>query len=209
MRPISYPQQCAALPKRHFSDERMPTAGQLDAELKRLKYKRRFNRTIRSTVSILIVVAAIAVLLATLFFPVFRIYGSSMAPTINEGEILVALKGSAFQPGDVVVLSYNNKLLVKRVIAGPGQWVDIDKNGTVSVNGEEIDEPYLQDKAYGDCTVSLPYQVPDGRYFVMGDNRSISLDSRSTVMGCIAEEQILGRTIFRVWPLNAMGGMSE
>lgn len=209
MRLIKSPGKYAASTKRHISNEKLPTLRQLDAERQRLKYKRRFGDSILSTVSILIVVAAIAVLLATLFFPVFRIYGSSMAPTINEGEILVALKGSSFQSGDVIVLSYNNKLLVKRVIAGPGQWVDIDKDGTVSVDGEEINEPYLQDKAYGDCTVSLPYQVPDGRYFVMGDNRSISQDSRSVLMGCIAEEQILGRAFFRVWPLNAIGSVIE
>lgn len=185
----------------------MPTLGQLESELQREEYKHRYNQTLRSTLCVLIVVAAIAVLLATLFFPVFRIYGSSMSPTVNEGEIVVSLKGSSFECGDVVVLSYNNKLLVKRVIAGPGQWVDIDREGNVYVDKKLIDEPYLLEgeKAFGDCTISLPYQVPDGRYFVMGDNRSTSQDSRNAIVGCIADEQIVGKAIIRAWPLKAIG----
>lgn len=182
----------------------LPTLDQLENELKREKYKGRYGKTLRSTIYILIVVSAVAVLLATLFFPVFRIYGSSMAPTVREGEIVVSLKGSSFECGDVVVLSYNNKLLVKRVIAGPGQWVDIDTDGNVYVDGKMIDEPYLMEKAYGDCTVELPYQVPDGRYFVMGDNRAISQDSRNTIVGCVPDEQIIGRAIPRIWPLSEL-----
>ena len=187
----------------------IPSLDQLKSELARENYKSRYGQTLRSTVYILIVVAAIAVLMATLFFPVFRIYGSSMSPTVNEGEIVVALKGSSFECGDVIVLSFNNKLLVKRVIAAPGQWVDINADGDVFVDGAQIDEPYLQEKAYGDCTISLPYQVPDGRYFVMGDNRSTSQDSRSSMMGCIAEEQILGRAILRIWPLSDFGSIDN
>ena len=189
----------------------MPTLGQLESELQREKYKHRYNQTLRSTVYVLIVVAAVAVLLATLFFPVFRIYGSSMSPTVNEGEIVVSLKGSSFECGDVVVLSYNNKLLVKRVIAGPGQWVDIDREGNVYVDKKLIDEPYLHkgEKAFGDCTISLPYQVPDGRYFVMGDNRSTSQDSRNAIVGCIADEQIVGKAILRVWPLKVIGVLNK
>ena len=186
-----------------------PSVDQLKAELAREKYKSRYGQTLRSTVYILIVVAAVAVLMATLFFPVFRIYGSSMAPTVNEGEIVVALKGSSFECGDIIVLSFNNKLLVKRVIAAPGQWVDINADGDVFVDGTQIDEPYLQEKAYGDCTITLPYQVPDGRYFVMGDHRSTSQDSRSSLMGCIAEEQILGQAILRIWPLSELGSFNR
>lgn len=182
-----------------------PTIQQLQSELARENYKHRYSQTLRSTLSILIVVAAIAVLSSTLFFPVFRIYGSSMSPTVNEGEIVVSLKNSSFECGDVIVLSFNNKLLVKRVIAGPGQWVDIDSKGNVSVDGRVIDEPYLQEKAYGDCTLTLPYQVPDGRYFVMGDNRSTSQDSRNALIGCIDKEQIIGRALLRVWPLDRFG----
>ena len=186
-----------------------PSVDQLKAELAREKYKSRYGQTLRSTVYILIVVAAVAVLMATLFFPVFRIYGSSMAPTVNEGEIVVALKGSSFECGDIIVLSFNNKLLVKRVIAAPGQWVDINADGDVFVDGTQIDEPYLQEKAYGDCTITLPYQVPDGRYFVMGDNRSTSQDSRNSLMGCIAEEQILGQAILRIWPFSELGSFNR
>ena len=185
-----------------------PTLEQLETELMREKYKHRYGRTLRSTVYILIVVAAVAVLLATLFFPVFRIYGSSMSPTVNEGEIVVSLKGASFTCGDVVVLSYNNKLLVKRVIAGPGQWVDIDPGGNVYVDGKPLEEPYLQEKAYGECTLKLPYQVPDERYFVMGDNRATSQDSRNTVVGCIAKEQIIGRAVFRIWPLSELARLN-
>lgn len=185
-----------------------PTLEQLQAELEREKYKGRYGQTLRSTVYILIVVAAIAVLLATLFFPVFRIYGTSMSPTVNEGEIVVALKNSKFECGNVVVLSYNNKLLVKRVIAGPGQWVDIDLDGNVYVDNVQIEEPYLQEKAYGECTLKLPYQVPDDRYFVMGDNRATSQDSRNTIVGCIAKEQIIGRAILRIWPLSEISSLN-
>ena len=178
------------------------TLEHLKAELEREIYRNRYRRMLRSTINVLIVVAAIAVLLATLFFPVFRIYGSSMSPSINEDEILVAIKGSDFESGDIIVLSYNNKLLVKRAIAGPGQWVDVDLKGNVYVDGNKIDEPYLKEKAYGECTLKLPYQVPDGRYFVMGDNRATSQDSRNAMVGCIAEEQIVGRAILRIWPIS-------
>lgn len=146
-------------------------------------------------------------LVATIFLPVLRIYGTSMSPTVNEGEIVVSLKGAEFEKSDIVALYYGNKLLVKRYIAGPGQWVDIDLDGNVYVDGELLDEPYLEDgaKAFGDTTITLPYQVPDGRYFVLGDNRATSQDSRSTTVGCIAEEQIVGKIVFRVWPLNEFG----
>lgn len=186
-----------------------PSLPQLEAELRREDYKGKYRQTLRSTISVLIVTAAVVVLLAFLIFPVFRIYGSSMSPTINEGEIVVSVKGSNFECGNVIVLSYNNKLLVKRVIAGPGEWFDMDQLGNVYVNGVLIDEPYLTDKAYGDCNISLPYQVPDGRYFVMGDNRSTSQDSRNSIVGCIAEEQIVGRAIFRLWPLGEFGVINQ
>ena len=182
-----------------------PTIAQLNAELKREDRKKRYNKTLRSTTYALIVVAAIAVLVATIFLPVLRVYGSSMTPTLSEGEVVVSVKESDFKQGEVVALWYGNKLLVKRVIAGPGQWVDIDKDGNVFVDGEMIDEPYLLEKAMGDCNITLPYQVMDGRYFVLGDHRATSQDSRSSIVGCIAEEQIVGKIVFRVWPLSAFG----
>mgnify|MGYP003330433668 CR=1 FL=1 len=193
---------------RKSSPSGYPTLEQLTAELAREQYKSRYSRTLRSTIYILIVVAAVAVLLATLLFPVFRIYGSSMSPTVIEGEIVVSMKGSSFECGDVVVLSFNNKLLVKRVIAAPGQLVDIDEAGNVYVDSKMIDEPYLQEKAYGDVSIKLPYQVPEGKYFVMGDNRATSQDSRDAVVGCIVDEQIIGRAIFRIWPFSEAGALN-
>ena len=182
-----------------------PTAKQIAEELARERKQTRYRKTLRGTVGTLLVVAALAVLVATVFLPVLRIYGSSMSPTVNEGEIVLSLKGADFRERDILAVYYGNKLLVKRCIAGPGQWVDIDREGNVRVDGKLLDEPYLSEKAYGDCTISLPYQVPEGRYFVMGDNRSISQDSRNGLVGCIAEEQIVGKIVFRVWPLSQLG----
>lgn len=195
---------------RKFETEKnLPNLSQLEEELKREAYIGKYKKTLRSTISVLIVTAAVVVLFAFLIFPVFRIYGSSMSPTVNEGEIVVSLKGSRFECGDVIVLSFNNKLLVKRVMAGPGQWFDLDQDGNVFVDGELIDEPYLTTKAYGDCNITLPYQIPDGRYFVMGDNRATSQDSRNSMVGCIAEEQIIGKAVFRLWPFSEVGLINE
>ena len=128
-----------------------------------------------------------------------------MEPTLVDGQFVVALKNDAFEPGDITAFYYNNKILIKRVVASAGDWVDIDAAGNVSVNGILLEEPYLQEKSLGECNIELPYQVPDGRVFVMGDDRAISLDSRTTAVGCISKEQVLGQVLFRVWPLNAMG----
>ena len=185
-----------------------PTVAQLEHELKRVRYQSRYGRVLRSTVFSLVVVAAVAVLVAVLLLPVLQIYGHSMTPTLEDGDIVVSIKGSDFEPGDVIAFYYNNKILVKRVIAGPGDWVDIDKDGNVTVNGQALEEPYLQEKALGDCNIKLPYQVPDSRLFVMGDHRSVSVDSRNTAVGCVAQEQIVGRLVFRIWPLNGMGTLN-
>ena len=185
--------------------QEMPRLELIENELKRVKYKRRYRSVLRSTVYALITVAAVAVLVATLWMPVLQIYGASMTPTLEAGEIILSLKTGDFQAGDIVAFYYNNKILVKRVIAGPGQWVNITEDGSVYVNDVLLNEPYISEKAFGECDIELPYQVPDERYFVMGDHRETSVDSRSTAVGCVAQEYIVGRIAFRVWPLNAFG----
>lgn len=182
-----------------------PTPEQIEEELRRVKYKRRYRTVLRSTVYTLITVAAIAILVATLWLPVLQIYGNSMTPTLQDGEIIFSLKTSDFKTGDIIAFYYNNKILVKRVICGPGDWIDIDEDGTVYVNEVRIDEPYLTEKALGECNITLPFQVPDGRYFVMGDHRTLSIDSRNTAVGCVAQEQIVGKILFRVWPISRIG----
>ena len=183
----------------------MPTVEELERELKREKYRREYGKTLRSTIYALITVAAAAVLVATLLLPVLQIYGSSMFPTLTDGDIVLSLKEAELQKKDVIAFYYNNKILVKRVIARSGEWVDIDEEGNVTVNGELLEEPYLTEKSMGECDIELPYQVPEGRLFVMGDHRSVSVDSRSKSVGCVAEEQIVGKLIFRIWPLNQIG----
>lgn len=178
------------------------TTEQIERELNRVRYKQRYGRTLRSTVYALITVAAMAILVATLFLPVLQIYGSSMTPTLKDGQLIVSLKEADFQTGDIIAFYYNNKILVKRVIANTGDWVDIDKDGNVFVNDELLDEPYVAEKAVGECNITLPYQVPEGKTFVLGDHRSVSIDSRHTSVGCVSEEQIVGKLIMRIWPLN-------
>ncbi|MBE5955019.1 MAG: signal peptidase I [Lachnospiraceae bacterium] len=181
------------------------TTEEIERELKRVRYNERYGKTLRSTVYTLITVAAVAVLVATLLLPVLRIYGSSMTPTLVDGDLIVSVKEAKFERGDIIAFYYNNKILVKRVIANPGEWIDIDPDGDVAVNGILIEEPYIQDKSLGECNLEFPYQVPEGKIFVMGDHRSVSVDSRHTSVGCVAEEQIVGRLVMRIWPLSAIG----
>lgn len=185
----------------------MPSLEQMEAEVKRLRYKSRYRSVLRSTFYSLVVVAAIAVLIATIWLPVLQIYGESMTPTLDEGNIVVSIKGSDFEQGDLVAFYLGNKILVKRCIAGPGQWVDIDKDGNVYVDDRLLNEPYLTERSFGDCNIDLPYQVPENRYFCMGDHRATSVDSRHTEVGCVSEEQIVGKIVFRVWPLSEFGSL--
>lgn len=180
----------------------IPTAVQLEAELKRAKYRREYRKLLRNTISSLIVVAAIAVLVSMLFLPVLRVTGTSMTPTLQNDELVVCRKRGTFQGGDIIAFYFNNKILLKRVIGVAGDIIDIDDSGTVYVNGEALEEPYLNEKALGECDIELPYQVPDERVFVMGDHRSTSVDSRSTAVGCVAEEAVVGKVILRVWPVK-------
>lgn len=186
----------------------VPTTLQLETEIKRVRYRKQYRSVLKSTIYMLVTVAAVAVLVATLWLPVLQIYGNSMTPTMHNGDIVFSLKSHDFAQGDVVAFYYNNKILVKRVIAGPADWVDITDDGSIYVNGELLDEPYVEEKAYGDTNIELPYQVPDGKIFVMGDHRSTSVDSRNTAVGCVAQEQVVGKIIFRVWPMEAIGPMT-
>lgn len=183
----------------------LPSSREVEQELKRERYKRRYQRTLKSTIFALVTAAAAAVLVATLWLPVLQIFGSSMTPTLQEGEIVVSIKVNEMEPGDIVAFYYGNKVLIKRYIAGPGTWVDIREDGTILLNGEVLEEPYLTEKSFGICDLELPYQVPEETYFLVGDHRDTSVDSRHSSVGCIAQEQIVGKIVYRVWPLKAFG----
>lgn len=179
-----------------------PSVDQLERQLRQERYKARYRYALRTTIYSLLAVAATAILVATLWLPVLQIYGSSMTPTLSEGQLVVAVKSKRLERGDIIAFYYNNKILVKRVVAGPGEWVDIDEAGNVSVNDTLLEEPYLVERSLGQCDIDFPYQVPDNRYFVLGDHRSTSVDSRSTSVGCVSTEDIVGRLVLRVWPLG-------
>lgn len=196
--------------KKNRQDQRVssvPNIQDLERELEREKYRNRYGRVLRSTVYTLIIVAAVAILVATLWMPVLQIYGSSMNETLQDGDIVLSVKDSNMKSGDIIAFYYNNKILVKRVIAQAGDWVNIDADGNVYVNDVMLEEPYISNKAFGECDIELPYQVPENRIFVMGDHREVSIDSRSITVGCVAEEQIVGKLVFRAWPLTGFGSI--
>ena len=183
----------------------LPELSLLEAELERERYKNNYGKVLRSTAFSLIVVAAAAVLIAVLLLPVLQISGSSMTESLQDGDIVVALNSSGYKTGDVIAFYYNNNILVKRVIASSGDWVDIDEKGNVYVNDEPLEEPYITEKSLGDCNITLPYQVPDERCFVMGDHRATSIDSRNTAVGCVSNDMVIGKILVRVWPLSELG----
>ena len=182
----------------------LPKLEELKKELHRERYKRRFRRVLRSTVDALIVVAAVAAIIATLIFPVLQIAGTSMEPTLNDGDIVLLAKTEKLETGDLCAFYYSNKILIKRVIATPGDYLWIESDGTVFVNGLELEEPYLQEKALGECDVEFPYQVPENAYFMMGDHRETSIDSRSSVIGCISTDHTIGKILCKLWPLSEL-----
>ena len=179
-----------------------PQLEEIEAELQRLQSRKTYNRALRSTIYTLVVVAAVAVLVAMLCLPVMKVSGTSMEPNLNTDDIIMGVKTNSFSTGDICCFYYNNKLLLKRVIANAGDWVEIDQDGYVYVNGARIDEPYVQELSYGICDITYPYQVPDGQVFVLGDNRATSVDSRSSVIGCIDVNEIVGKVLLRIWPLR-------
>ena len=183
----------------------LPSTDEIRKAYEKVSYRDRLVRSVLSTTNILIVVAAMTVLIAVLLLPVLRIYGQSMNETLRSGDLVVSVKGSSFRTGDIVAFYYNNNILVKRVIANSGDWVDIDLDGNVYVNQKKIDEPYIREKAFGEPDIDFPYQVPDERVFVLGDNRSVSIDSRHKSIGCVTSEQIVGKIVFRIWPLSKIG----
>ena len=182
----------------------IPSIELLEGELKRTQYNRRYRRTLRTTIFSLLLVAAAAVIIAVLLLPVLQISGSSMESTLMDGDLVISLNNGKYKTGDVIGFYYNNVVLIKRVIATSGDWVDIAEDGTVTVNGVTLDEPYVAEKAVGECNINLPYQVPQGKCFVLGDNRATSIDSRNTAVGCISNDVIVGRLLARIWPLKSI-----
>ena len=180
---------------------------EVEQEKDRLNNRHRFYKLLRNTTFTLLVVAAASVLIAFLLMPVLRVSGDSMEPTLKDQDVVLLVKTDHFETGELCGFYWQNKLLLKRIIAGPGDMVDIKDDGSVYVNGQELDEPYVTEKSLGDCDMEFPYQVPENKYFVMGDHRSVSIDSRNSVIGCVDKSQMVGKIWIRVWPLKNLGSV--
>jgi len=191
--------------KVNINELNLPTTSQLEFELKREKYKSKYIQLLKNTLYVLLIVIALAILSATLIFPVFQITGESMEPSLNKGEFVVSVKGNSFKSGDIIAFYYNNRILVKRVIAVSSDVVNIDLDGNVYVNDELLMESYINEKKYGDVDIEFPYQVPEESYFVLGDDRENSVDSRNSLIGSIKGDEVIGRVVFRVWPFKNFG----
>ena len=188
--------------RRINEDASFPTKEQLETEIKRYRRRKAYNKALRGTMYVLTIVAAVAVLVATLVLPVLQIEGTSMEPTLSNGDIVLLMKTTRFDRGDLCGFTWNNKLLIKRVIALPGDWVEMDKDGAIYLNGEKLDEPYVEQMSLGECDLDFPFQVPQEQYFVVGDMRESSIDSRNSLIGCIPKDQIVGKVFFRIWPFE-------
>ena len=180
----------------------LPTKNQVETERKRYRRQKAYNKALRGTVYVLTIVAAVAVLIATLILPVLQIEGTSMEPALVNGDVVLLTKTTSFDRGELCGFSWNNKLLIKRVIGIPGDWIEIDTDGTVYLNGEKLDEPYAEQLSVGECDLEFPFQVPQEQYFVLGDMRESSIDSRNTLIGCVEKDQIVGKVFFRIWPFK-------
>ena len=190
--------------KKKEKEVSLPTKTQVETERKRYRRQKAYNKALRGTVYVLTIVAAVAVLIATLFLPVLQIEGKSMEPTLHNGDVVLLFKTTRFERGDLCGFTWNNKLLIKRVIGLPGDWIEIDTEGNIYVNGKLLDEPYVKQKALGECDIEFPYQVPQEQYFVVGDMRESSIDSRNSLIGCIEKDQIVGKVFFRIWPFKGL-----
>ena len=189
------------------SEVQIPDLELLEAELSRSRQRARRGSVVRSTAYSLLIVAAVAVILVILVMPVLSIEGVSMETTLYDGDVVIALNNHKFKTGDVVGFYFNNEVLIKRVVATETDWVDIDKEGNVYVNNVKLDEPYVTEKAFGDCNIAFLSQVPEGACFVLGDHRATSIDSRNTSVGCISNDVVVGKLLLRIWPLDAIGSV--
>lgn len=201
--------QRSAQERKKMSEEKItkPTLEELKKELKRVNNKKEYRKVLRNSLIVVVVVAALAVLISSFFVTVLKVTGDSMTPTMDTGDIVIAQNSGEFEPGDLLAFYYNNKVLVKRVLGSPGDWINIDEKGIVSVNGVEIEESYVSDRSLEPTDITFPYQVPENRYFVLGDHRNVSIDSRSTVVGCVTREQLIGKVVFRVFPFSKIGSL--